>query len=747
MFSEGTAMRSTLLALLVLLVACQVDHDPEGGAGAAEGGRSGGADIAGRAGGSGAGGAGAIAVHVPAADGGMSAPAAVGGAGGLGGSGEVRGGGGAAGSAAGQSSQAGAGPGSAGEGGAGQAGAAPPVEYLNFLELHSDAGDFIGDGRDYRYTEADARFTITLSNGALAVSVTGNERWLGHFAAMSSEISAGHYGDAMRGSFQVTTSNVLDWVGEGRGCNALSGSFDIDAIAFDSAMMVSVLELRFDQHCENSSAALRGQLRWHADEQQAPPGPVDPPPADLWQPAPGATPSSGRYVYLTSDPGDRVGNGATYTYTQANAQLKLNTRANDIQIQVTGDERWWGEFMGAQGGAQLQRGYYGDLPRSAVYNPVKGGLDWGGCNTLRGWFAVDQIIYVANAVTSLDLRFEQHCEDESPALHGKIHWQPEDNTIPPGPVYPPPSDLWQPPEGATPTTPRYVYLQSDAGDRVGGGGTHAYTQANAQLMVSSAVTGLEIAVNGDEFWTGDFSAPAGRSQLEPGYYANVTRLQNPARAGLDWYGEGSGCNIVQGWLVIDSVSFESNAVNAFDLRFEQRCDGSSSALHGKIHWSATDPTVPPGPVNPPPGELWAPAPGDTPASGSYVYLTSDQGDPIGGGVTVTYPIDASALSAYRAEVDGNVMGWYGHFSAMPSLSRMQVGYYGDLVAWTKNPVEGSMSWIGPSTPSGECSTFKGWFVVDAITYTADAVSQLDLRFEEHCSAHTEALHGKIHLAP
>jgi len=56
-----------------------------------------------------------------------------------------------------------------------------------------------------------------------------------------------------------------------------------------------------------------------------------------------------------------------------------------------------------------------------------GGLSWvgesRGCNTLTGWFAVDSVAYGDGALAFIDLRFEQHCEDLSPALHGTIHWE------------------------------------------------------------------------------------------------------------------------------------------------------------------------------------------------------------------------------------------------------------------------------------------------------------------------------------
>jgi hypothetical protein len=73
-----------------------------------------------------------------------------------------------------------------------------------------------------------------------------------------------------------------------------------------------------------------------------------------------------------------------------------------------------------------EAGYYGDLQRYPFHNPVKGGLNWSGegrgCNTLTGWFVVDSVTYNGDALTAIDLRFEQHCDGGTSALHGEIHW-------------------------------------------------------------------------------------------------------------------------------------------------------------------------------------------------------------------------------------------------------------------------------------------------------------------------------------
>ena len=84
------------------------------------------------------------------------------------------------------------------------------------------------------------------------------------------------------------------------------------------------------------------------------------------------------------------------------------------------------------------------------------------------------------------------------------------------------------------------------------------------------------------------------------------------------------------------MSFASGSLTSIDVRFEQHCDGATPVLHGKIHWRFDDPTQAPGPQNPPPANLWAPAPGAVPATGNVFYLESDPGDFIGQGQTRLY---------------------------------------------------------------------------------------------------------------
>ena len=407
-----------------------------------------------------------------------------------------------------------------------------------------------------------------------------------------SRFEVGYYGDLQRWPFHNPVKGGLDWSGEGRGCNTLTGWFVVDSVVYEGVTLAAI-DLRFEQHCEGGAAALHGEIHWNIDDTtNPPPGPVVPPPAGLWEPAAGVTPATGNYVYLESQPGDFVGAGSNYLHAPADSQITIDSAGARLDVSIQGDESWSGLFKGMITLSRLEVGYYGDLQRYPFHNPVKGGLSWTGegrgCNTLTGWFVVDSVSYTGSTLTAVDLRFEQHCEGRVPALHGKIHWDVNDTTSqPPGPVVPPPAGLWEPAAGITPATGDYVYLESQPGDYIGAGQNYLYVSADSQIEAVSTGARLNVGINGDESWFGEFQGMNTLSRLEVGYYGDLKRspFHNPVKGGLNWSGESRGCNTLTGWFVVDSVTYVGVTLTAIDLRFEQHCEGGVPALYGKIRWS------------------------------------------------------------------------------------------------------------------------------------------------------------------
>ncbi len=617
------------------------------------------------------------------------------------------------------------------------------------ISLSSDAGEYIGGGRDYSYTRANAEISVSVNAAHLAVTVAGDESWTGNFQLPDTytQIEAGTFTNLARYPFHMPAVGGMDWSGEGRGCNTLTGAITISNVVYDGTELVE-FDLEFEQYCENAAPGLRGTVHFDASDDTSPPGPAQVP-AGLWEPPAGALPADGGYVYLESQPGDYIGAGGTYTYTPNTALISTSATDGHLSIAIEGDERWTGDFQAMNVVSVLEAGYYGDLQRYPFHNPVKGGLSWSGegrgCNTLTGWFVIDSVTYDGGALAAIELRFEQHCEGGGPALNGAIRWDVND-TATLGPVVPPPAGLWAPATGATPESGSYVYLESEPGDYIGIGGTYLYTQRDSRIShINSAQNEFVIWVEGSEFWQGDFAAMESLARLEVGYYGNLQRapFHNPVRGGLNWSGEGRGCNMLSGWFVIDHLVYDGSTLIEIDLRFEQYCDGNSAALRGAIHWDANDTTAPPGPVVPAPAGLWAPAPGITPDTGNFVYLESEPGDWLGQGQSYLYTAADALFQAVQSDSTFVIQvhadeDWGGSFRPMYTLGELEVGYYPDQDP--NNPAKGAMNWGGMGRG---CNVDTGWFVVDRIEHDQGTVTAIELRFEYHCEGAAPALHGQI----
>jgi hypothetical protein len=131
---------------------------------------------------------------------------------------------------------------------------------------------------------------------------------------------------------------------------------------------------------------------------------------------------------MTSDAGDYVGQGQTWSYdSSAGDVFGVSTTAGTVEgfVQAASGVYWHMRFAAPQG-ETLATGIYDGATRYPFQDPSDPGFDiFGdgrGCNTLTGSFTVTQIAFDdAGAVQSFDADFVQHCEGEEPALRGHVH--------------------------------------------------------------------------------------------------------------------------------------------------------------------------------------------------------------------------------------------------------------------------------------------------------------------------------------
>lgn len=136
------------------------------------------------------------------------------------------------------------------------------------LTMNSDPGDYIGGGQFYYYTPADGAFSAQSSPQVITISFNTpnfSDWWYLNFAAPSGQsLIPGSYPGAARYPFQTANQPGLSVYGEGRGCNTLTGSFQVLQSSFDSSGNVLAFDATFIQYCEGGTAALRGEIRYNA---------------------------------------------------------------------------------------------------------------------------------------------------------------------------------------------------------------------------------------------------------------------------------------------------------------------------------------------------------------------------------------------------------------------------------------------------------------------------------------------------
>jgi hypothetical protein len=512
------------------------------------------------------------------------------------------------------------------------------------LVLESEPGDWIGGGATRAFGAADGTFTVqpNFANG-VSVSFDGGEWWSLDFSAPdSATLIPGPYEAATRFPFHSPRGAGLDVSGEGRGCNELSGRFDVLEAVFGPGGEVLSFAADFEQHCEGDAPALRGRILFNAS---GPPFP-SPPDSDadgvldtLDNCREAANPGQddadadaigdacdpefdNTSLFFDSEPGDYIGQGLTRTWTPADGRFTVERDpANGVGIFFEGGADWWSLDFRAPRAEALIPGPYEAATRSPFNSPTRPGLDVGGsgrgCNMLTGRFDVLEAVFgPGGEVERFAADFEQHCEGGPPALFGRILFDAS------GPPFPPPPDSdadgWldtldncrtsaNPGQEDADTDgigdacdPKFdntsLVLDSEPGDYIGQGldltfgpGDGAFTvERNGESCVS-------VGFQGDEWWSLDFCAPDG-APLVTGPYEGATRFpfQDPSEPGLDVSGAGRGCNQLTGRFdVLEAVFGPGSEVQSFAADFEQHCEGATPALFGRILFDASGPPFPP----------------------------------------------------------------------------------------------------------------------------------------------------------
>jgi hypothetical protein len=141
-------------------------------------------------------------------------------------------------------------------------------------------------------------------------------------------------------------------------------------------------------------------------------------------------------LVMSSDAGDWIGDGQSYSYTPANAVIHPTFGAREgvrFYVNPASGGYWEGNFSPAEGGV-IAPGHYAGATRDPFRGSAPGIEVTGnnrGCNTMNGEFTVHEATYNSYGhLQTISLDFVQHCNGEAPALRGTWEHRAGDTTPP-----------------------------------------------------------------------------------------------------------------------------------------------------------------------------------------------------------------------------------------------------------------------------------------------------------------------------
>lgn len=426
-------------------------------------------------------------------------------------------------------------------------------------------------------------------------------------------------------------------------------------------------------------------------------------------------------ITVTGDAGAYHFAGKTLEMSQADARFRATTYPRAVRLDIDG-----------QIGISLDLESDTSDPLRRQKYAAGAGMSAGSLSCVAsGAWTLNRVDVLNGEVVLIDADFAIPCGNYSAQVRGHVVWNKFDHSTPTGPG-PAPANHWSPAAGATPAKGNYLYMEAAANNYLLRQPSVLLTPENAGLTVSNQNELLGIGASaGPVDWRLDFQGMLGLGALRPGYYPGLRRypFHNPAKGGFTLFraegGIGKACDGMDDGVLVDSVEYVRGHLRSIDLRFSMSC-----GISGKLHWVNEEVSQIDG--------LWQPAPGKTPANGSYVYFQGEKFEYISAGEPWLFTRTNSVLGVdlVNGQLKVSARGftnWDGVFQGFNNNQRVQPGYY-------EVPRDAYLSWMGDGRGCG----LSGWFNIDNVIYEGDKVKALDLRFELRCQPHALAMQGKIH---
>jgi len=144
------------------------------------------------------------------------------------------------------------------------------------LSFSGDPGEYVSGGQSSAYDAGSAQlFDVSGANDHNGVDVTvvaadGTRSSLFMSAPSGQTLTAGTYTGALRWPYYTAQDPQLEFDTGDRQCASSTGSFTISDVTFGPYGYVSALDASFEQYCDGSPLALRGEV--HLTTPPPPPG-------------------------------------------------------------------------------------------------------------------------------------------------------------------------------------------------------------------------------------------------------------------------------------------------------------------------------------------------------------------------------------------------------------------------------------------------------------------------------------------
>lgn len=136
------------------------------------------------------------------------------------------------------------------------------------LSYVSEYGDYIGQGQTKSFSQ-DANNPLTnfhsastFDNRSVRIyfrAANSFDYQLDMVAPLGQKLVPGVYNNAVR-AFQDDSTNGLDFAGENRGCNRITGSFTVYEAVYGPYGYIQTFHASWEQHCEGRAPALFGEV-------------------------------------------------------------------------------------------------------------------------------------------------------------------------------------------------------------------------------------------------------------------------------------------------------------------------------------------------------------------------------------------------------------------------------------------------------------------------------------------------------